>query len=1164
MRSSGHGAKVLGVFLGVILLFSSFQSGLDNFLHPIQPDKDLANKDNAVQNAYALSLPGTNLVTQIEMLDYYFPIISTSFINVPGTEFNLDPSLYDGQVTFFFEVVMQSTQQGGTVTAQLFDKAGNVVVPNSTVSTGSTSPTRVKSSALTLSSLAKEYVVQVSTSSSSNLGILLSARIIVQQNAATNTSIVVPIGNVALSLTGQPDTSNSMFTSSTSPTFVAQIAKIYHFNQTKFDGSLNIFFESVIKTNQLQRTAFASLFDLTTNSVVTGSEVSTSNLIQTRVRSGNLTLTNGHDYTFAVRSSATDAIATSFADRIIIAQKNFTSTEIPIRVANIFATTSSTFINVPTAISSINVSSFTSPRFSFETDLFTKNATLPASANLFNLTNNAPISGSTLSSSGTISTRVNAGIINLVGTSEYIAQLKGSGALVTINNAWVLVSLNLINKYVDTISDISKIGDISDESVVTDYLNQTITNLRSNTTSLVSDAGARQNLVSILNSALLSVSLSGTAVLALDDFGANVQINQTRSSIGNYINTVKALNGTTISTSTANTLFAIASKISSDSLKRGVDTTQIITGIPLVLTGKIIAKAKADVSSIRQIVSILKSRGFTITVTAQRLSPTQAIVSFFNSVTSQIFNFTTPDLALAVFNALGISEQMSFVGQPLTPEVETSLLISSPFVLELIKTMPNATISEGYIRCVDLTHILDLAAIITQSKTLELVTIGTSIGCIVGFLIQNPELVKMYAGIVQNAVLNVILPPVSVSGLKFNDLNGDHVRETGEPPLSGFGFRLSATGFSFDVTRNFTLTDSSGIFSFNNVRVPPTSQNIVIAEELSSTLKQQGWTNTTNAIVSIPFQPFLVKNDLLFGNFKPATNRLYVTNFNSNNVSVIDTTTNTAVATVAVGSGPIEVNPATNRLYVTNFNSNNVSVIDGSTNTVIGSPIPVGSAPDGVAVNPATNKVYVTNHNSNNVSVIDGSTNTVIGSPIPVGSAPVGIAVNQATNRLYVANQLSNNVSVIDATTNTVVATVPAGSVPGGVAVNQATNRLYVTNQFSNNVSVIDTTTNTVVATVAVGTNPGGIAVNPATNRVYVANMGSNNVSVIDGSTNTVIGSPIPVGSDPQSVAVNPATNRVYVPNFFSNNVSVIDTTTNTVVATVAVGSGPSGVAVNP
>jgi YVTN family beta-propeller protein len=39
---------------------------------------------------------------------------------------------------------------------------------------------------------------------------------------------------------------------------------------------------------------------------------------------------------------------------------------------------------------------------------------------------------------------------------------------------------------------------------------------------------------------------------------------------------------------------------------------------------------------------------------------------------------------------------------------------------------------------------------------------------------------------------------------------------------------------------------------------------------------------------------------------------------------------------------------------------------------------------------------------------------------------------------------------------------------------------------------------------------------------------------------------------------------HAYVTNISSNTVSVIDTASNTVVATVAVGSGPTGVAITP
>ena len=46
-------------------------------------------------------------------------------------------------------------------------------------------------------------------------------------------------------------------------------------------------------------------------------------------------------------------------------------------------------------------------------------------------------------------------------------------------------------------------------------------------------------------------------------------------------------------------------------------------------------------------------------------------------------------------------------------------------------------------------------------------------------------------------------------------------------------------------------------------------------------------------------------------------------------------------------------------VYVANYDSNTVSVIDGKTNQVIASDITVGQNPVGIAVNPATNMVYV-------------------------------------------------------------------------------------------------------------------------------------------------------------------------------------------------------------
>jgi YVTN family beta-propeller protein len=78
--------------------------------------------------------------------------------------------------------------------------------------------------------------------------------------------------------------------------------------------------------------------------------------------------------------------------------------------------------------------------------------------------------------------------------------------------------------------------------------------------------------------------------------------------------------------------------------------------------------------------------------------------------------------------------------------------------------------------------------------------------------------------------------------------------------------------------------------------------------------------------------------------------------------------------------------------YVTNFLSNNVSVIAAASNTVT-TTIPVGLAPHGVAVSPDGSKVYVANSDSDTVSVISAATDRVTAT-IPVGSGPLGVAVS--------------------------------------------------------------------------------------------------------------------------------------------------------------------------
>ncbi len=290
-----------------------------------------------------------------------------------------------------------------------------------------------------------------------------------------------------------------------------------------------------------------------------------------------------------------------------------------------------------------------------------------------------------------------------------------------------------------------------------------------------------------------------------------------------------------------------------------------------------------------------------------------------------------------------------------------------------------------------------------------------------------------------------------------------------------------------------------------------------------------------------------------------ATNKIYVVNEGSNNVTVIDGATNNTV-TVWTGSSPdaVAINAVTNKIYVANLNSGSVTVIDGGNNQ--SATISAGAYPYAIAVNTASNKIYVANYDTNTVTVIDGATNRS-SSTINVGRHPVALAVNATTNKVFVADSGSRDVAVIDGATND-VATVAVGTTPWAIAVNEITNQIYVANYQSSNVSVIDGTTY-VPTNVAVGAYPSGVAVDAVRNRAYVVNSGDSSGTVIDGATLTT--RTITAGSSPLVVGVDAVTNKAYfVDDLYNGAVTMVDGTSGVAASVGVNGEYPMALAVNP
>ncbi len=198
-----------------------------------------------------------------------------------------------------------------------------------------------------------------------------------------------------------------------------------------------------------------------------------------------------------------------------------------------------------------------------------------------------------------------------------------------------------------------------------------------------------------------------------------------------------------------------------------------------------------------------------------------------------------------------------------------------------------------------------------------------------------------------------------------------------------------------DGATNAVDTMSNFFFSPVDVAYDSGSQLLYVLESYNSdlgkgTVKIVNGTYVT-ATVSIDSYPIAMA-------FNDVTKKIYVV-YQGGNVQVIDTASENTVSTIETGgssSVSIAVNTLTNRIYVANSGSHNVTEIDGATDTVAAT-IPLEGdypMPWGVTVNEKTNKIYVANQ-AGSVSVIDGATNTVVQTiSIPGNAGPIGIAAD--------------------------------------------------------------------------------------------------------------------------------------------------------------------------
>jgi DNA-binding beta-propeller fold protein YncE len=316
--------------------------------------------------------------------------------------------------------------------------------------------------------------------------------------------------------------------------------------------------------------------------------------------------------------------------------------------------------------------------------------------------------------------------------------------------------------------------------------------------------------------------------------------------------------------------------------------------------------------------------------------------------------------------------------------------------------------------------------------------------------------------------------------------------------------------------------------------------------------------------------------------------------------------------------------PQTGSAYVMNIGGASVvSVVDISrcnAEVTSGCRTEAPSVPDHeatIAADPATGTIYAGNSRHPQIDVLNGGTCHAgnLGGCAPVAEIPMGhpmanlSAIEESTHTLYAADPAAGTVVAIStATCNAHDTTgcahrppvIRIGASPNTPVVNTATRTLYVSyGSHADRIAVVDAATCNAIrssgcgqtpAVVTVGAGTIALAVSPATDTVYAPSSGASEfsghtMSVINGATCngtrhagcSHLAATVTVGSGPFGVAVNDRTHTVYVVNNangdFPGSVSVINgaTCNGTRTAgcagrfpTMATGVAPSFAALNP
>lgn len=276
----------------------------------------------------------------------------------------------------------------------------------------------------------------------------------------------------------------------------------------------------------------------------------------------------------------------------------------------------------------------------------------------------------------------------------------------------------------------------------------------------------------------------------------------------------------------------------------------------------------------------------------------------------------------------------------------------------------------------------------------------------------------------------------------------------------------------------------------------------------------------------------------------PVTSHAYTVNTGANTISIIDTKSKTALATITdprfTGLTTIACSPDGTVVLVANNAKDGLSsqllYLDTATNSINPVSTPVDLNPASIVFNRNGSKIYVLSQDAPSITVIGMPERQTL-STTPLlnpDDVPFALAIHTQDTYLYVVNMVSNSVMFIDPATMATITTVnlPATSFnfPHTLTVSNSSDKVYVAD-YMDTISVIDPATKSVLTSFATPFPEALIEQNDG-QKLYVSSESDATTDIIKSYATSSLAAtptdiPLPTGSAPKALATLSGTSHL-------------------------------------